>query len=100
MYMYEYCLCSAHVQINDVFVGNTRDALLDRADPDLCLVPVVAQFGKFLKIIIALDDDTDGNGRMDITARSDEEGPNAFAVMRQAMREQSRAKTPFTHSRV
>ena len=31
---------------------------------------------------------------MDITARSDEESPNAFAVMRQAMREQSRAKTP------
>ena len=39
------------MQICDVFVGSIRDTLLDCADPDLSLVPVVVQFGKFLKII-------------------------------------------------
>ena len=47
---YELYLFSVCVQITDVFVGNTRDTLLDCADPDLCLAPVVVQFGKFLKI--------------------------------------------------
>ena len=43
--------------ITDVFVGSTRDALLDLADSDLSLSPVVVQFGKFLKIVVTLDVD-------------------------------------------
>ena len=73
-----------------MFVGSTRETLLDRADPDLSLAPVVVQFGKFLKILVTLREDTVGDGS--ITMQS--AGPSAFDVMRQAMQEISRARTP------
>ncbi len=74
-----------------MFVGSTRDMLLDRADPDMSLAPIVIQFGKFLKILVTLRDDAvDGN----IATQSEEAGPSAFDVMRQAQREKSRARTP------
>ena len=73
-----------------MFVGSTRETLLDRADPDLSLAPVVVQFGKFLKILVTLREDTVGDGS--ITMQS--AGPSAFDVMRQAMHEISRARTP------
>lgn len=40
----------------DVFFGSTRDKLLDRADPDLVLSPVVVQFGKFMKVVIVVNE--------------------------------------------
>ena len=33
-----------NTQITDVFVGTTRDSLLDRANPDVALAPVVENF--------------------------------------------------------
>ena len=42
-------------QITDVFVGVTRKLLLDQANPDLALTPVIVQFGRFLKIIVSVD---------------------------------------------
>ena len=42
-------------QITDVFVGVTRELLLDQANPDLALTPVIVQFGRFLKIIVSVD---------------------------------------------
>ena len=34
-----------------MFLGNTRETLFDHADPNLMLVPVVVQFGKYMKIV-------------------------------------------------
>ena len=64
------------MEITDVFVGSTRDTLLDHADPDLSLAPVGARFGKFLKIIVVLQEDTSGVGST--TTRSAEAGPSAL----------------------
>ena len=95
---YELYLYSACMQITDVFVENTsdalldRDALLDHADPDLSFDPVVVQFGKFLKIIVPFHEDTAGGGSINI--QSEGAGPSAFDVMRQTMCEQVRVRTP------
>ena len=62
-----------HTQIVDVFVGSTRNSLLDRADPDLSLSPVVIQFGQFLKLIVTLKDAGEEE-----TAQVDETRPSAF----------------------
>ena len=72
-----------------MFVGSTRDALLDRADPDSSLSPVVVQFGKVLKIVVTFHDDTTSDA-----THSESAGPNAFDVMRRAMHEQTRPRTP------
>ena len=77
------------LQIADVFVGNAIDALLDRADPDLSLSPVVVEFRKFLKIVVTLHEDTTS-----AVTHSESAGRNAFDVMRQAMHEQTKARTP------
>ena len=45
-----------------------------------------------MKIIVVLQEDTAGVGS--ITTQSEEAGPSAFEVMRQAMREQARVRTP------
>ncbi len=37
-----------------MFVGATRELLWDRVSPELPLSPVVAQFGKYIKIIVVL----------------------------------------------
>ena len=42
-----------NTQITDVFVGTTRDSLLDRANPDLV---VVENFGKYIKIVVIEED--------------------------------------------
>ena len=39
-----------------MFVGSSRDALLDRASPELPLSPVMVQFGKYLKVIVVLEE--------------------------------------------
>ena len=78
-----------HTQIVDVFVGSTRNSLLDRADPDLSLSPVVIQFGQFLKLIVTLKDAGEEE-----TAQVDETRPSAFDMMKQAMHEQSKPKSP------
>ncbi len=39
-----------------MFFGGTRDRLLDRADPDLMLSPVVVQFGKFMKVVVVVSE--------------------------------------------
>ena len=44
------CTFYSVLQITDVFVGSTRDNLLDRVCPDLSIAPVVTQFGKYVKI--------------------------------------------------
>ena len=72
-----------------MYVRSTRDALLDLADPDLSLSPVVVQFRKFLKIVVTLHGVITSNA-----THSESAGPNTFDVMRRAMHEQTRTRTP------
>ena len=39
-----------------MFIGNARDRLLDRAEPELTLSPVVVEFGKYMKIVLVLNE--------------------------------------------
>lgn len=48
-----------------MFFGNTRDRLLDRADPELALTPVVLQFGKYMKVVIARHEHSEECGSSD-----------------------------------
>ena len=43
------------MQITDVFVGGARESLKDRVSPSLPLSPIIAQFGKYLKVIVVLE---------------------------------------------
>ena len=77
------------MQIADVFVGSSRNTLLDCTDASLALAPVVIQFGQYLKVLVTLQE-------CDAPMSTDtaEVGPCVFDVMQQAMCEQSRARTP------
>jgi len=69
-----------------VFFGSTRDSLLDRADPDLMLSPLVVQFGKFMKVVVAVNEhELEMNQPM---------GRNAVDVMRQAQCALAQPKLP------
>ena len=52
-------------QITDVFIGTTRYSLLDRANPDLALAPVVENFGKYIKIVV-LEEDNETRNRLSL----------------------------------
>ena len=88
LYVYIFKHAYIYIQIADVFVGTTRDKLLDRVDADMCLAPVVIQFGKFMKLIVTIDTEI-------LPAVNTSQGASsAFDVMFSAMREQSKSKVP------
>ena len=76
---------SCGLQISDVFVGISRSGLLDRVSPNLALSPVVVQFGKFLKVIVVLNEvQPDGECTPGCIPDSTSATPNAFDILTQA----------------
>ena len=79
--------CFWNGKITDVFVGFSRDALLDRVSPELSLSPVVMQFGKYLRVIVVL-------GESELPGTSTATKWNAFEIMAQSQKEKSQTQVP------
>ena len=62
-----------------MFVGSTKDSLLDHVSPELPLSPIV-QFGKYMKVMIVLENNTQVNAEQHIMHQ------NAFEIMMTAQR--------------
>lgn len=68
-----------------MFIGNTRDRLLDRAEPELTLSPVVVEFGKYMKIVVVLNE---------LVSMNQPQSRSVLDVMRQAQQALVQPKTP------
>ena len=68
-----------------MFIGNTRDRLLDRAEPELTLSPVVVEFGKYMKIVVVLNE---------LVSMNQPQSRSVLDVMRQAQQALAQPKTP------
>jgi len=66
-----------------MFVGSSRNVLLDRGSPELPLSPVMVQFVKYLKVIVVLEEsELPGNSTVTIKR-------NAFEIMAQSLRKRN-----------
>ena len=68
-----------------MFIGNTRDRFLDRAEPELTLSPVVVEFGKYMKIVVVLNE---------LVSMNQPQSRSVLDVMRQAQQVLVQPKTP------
>ena len=79
------CVC---VQISDVFVGSSQERTMVYVSPDLSLSPIVVQFGKYLKVIVLLEEVDPQPPTQTLPVR------NAFEVMAQAQKDRAKRRFP------
>ena len=72
-------------QIAEVFVGNSKESLSLKANPDLAVNSVAKEFGKFIKFFVDTSEDV---------CVVEVQRPNAFDILKQSQLEISRKKVP------
>ena len=72
-------------QIAAVFVGNSKESLSLKANPDLAVNSVAKEFGKFIKFFVDTSEDV---------CVVEVQRPNAFDILKQSQLEISRKKVP------